>query len=79
MGNKYREREQRIQDKHEMIIEYRDRCRDMQEVLRLKKLEEKNEIDQQILRGELHYGSPSSKKKNLTNDISEIGISPNIT
>lgn len=46
MGNKYREREIKIQDKHEQIIEYRDRCRDMQEVLRLKKLEEKNEIDQ---------------------------------
>ena len=51
----------------------------MQEVLRLKKLEEKNEIDQEILRGELHYGSPQSKNKNLTTEISDLGISPNIT
>jgi hypothetical protein len=46
MGNKYRERELKIQDKHEQVIEYRDKFRDMNEVLRLKKIEEKNEIDQ---------------------------------
>jgi hypothetical protein len=80
MGNKYRERELKIQDKHEQVIEYRDKFRDMNEVLRLKKIEEKNEIDQQILSGQLHYGSPESRKnRNATNENSDHGISPNLS
>lgn len=62
IGNKHREREIKIKDKHDQIIEYRDRCRDMNEVLRLKKIEEKNEIDEQIKLGYLDVGSPKRNK-----------------
>jgi hypothetical protein len=36
----------------------------MQEVLRLKKIEEKKEIDEQIKQGNLIMGSPGSKRDN---------------
>ena len=45
----------------------------MQEVLRLKKIEEKKEIDEQIKQGNLIMGSPGSKRdNNYINELSEI-------
>ena len=44
----------------------------MQEVLRLKKIEEKKEIDEQIKQGNLLVGSPGSKRDNYINELSEI-------
>jgi ABC-type Fe3+/spermidine/putrescine transport system ATPase subunit len=48
----------------------------MNEVLRLKKLEEKKEIDKQVSQGILTYGSPDIKKHKETemsaqNDLSD--------
>ena len=45
----------------------------MNEVLRLKKVEEKNEIDEQIKLGYLDIGSPRRNKQN-SNAMSELGF-----
>lgn len=42
---KQREKEKRLKERHEHLIEIQERQRDMQEVIRLKKLEERKEID----------------------------------
>lgn len=61
---KQKDREKKIRDKHALKIEHYERCRNMQEVLRLKKIEEKKEIDEQIKQGNLIMGSPGSKRDN---------------
>ena len=45
----------------------------MNEVLRLKKIEEKNEIDEQIKLGYLDIGSPKRNKLH-SNEVSELGF-----
>ena len=45
----------------------------MQEVIRLKKIEEKKEIDEQLKSGILLVGSPGSKRKQMQ-EMSEGGL-----
>ena len=42
---KQKEREKKIKGKHERLIEISERMRNMQEVIRMKKIEEKKDID----------------------------------
>ena len=76
INNKAREKQKKVNDRHESVIEVQERCRNMQEVLRLKKIEEKAEIDNQIEQGILEVGSirsPMGKrnKSRLADNMSE--------
>ena len=46
--NKQREKEKKLKERHEAVVEINERTRNMQEVIRLKKLEERKEIDHQL-------------------------------
>lgn len=62
---KQREKEKRVKEKHEQLIEIQERQRKMQEVIRMKKLEERKEIDNQVDQGLLLVGSPDIKKNRI--------------
>ena len=47
------------------MIEISERMRNMQEVIRLKKIEEKKEIDRQVESGYLLVGSPDKRDRSL--------------
>lgn len=66
--HKQRERDKKIKDKHEQLIEIQERTRNMNEVLRLKKIEEKREIDRQVEAGVLTVGSPDRRERSLNRE-----------
>ena len=72
--NKQREKDKRIKDRHKELIEIQERQRNMQEVIRLKKLEERREIDNQVSQGLLLIGSPDIKKNRIEVSFGENSV-----